>query len=125
VSKNESGEQSELNLAHRRTNLSWQRTFLANDRTFSAWIRTGLSLEVAGLGVVRFLGEMNATLTLLIGEIFIVVSAGVYILGLLRYLSMWEDIRDQVDRSTRPFMLVAGGLTLTSILAFILLLFFS
>ncbi len=39
--------------------LALDRTVLANERTYQAWIRTGLSIFVTGLGVAKFLkGEM-------------------------------------------------------------------
>lgn len=42
-------------LARERTDLARQRNLLANERTFSAWLRTGLSAMVAGLGIARLL----------------------------------------------------------------------
>lgn len=49
-------------LARERTDLARQRNLLANERTFSAWLRTGLSAMVAGLGIARLLGSGGSLL---------------------------------------------------------------
>ena len=41
-----------------RNTLALDRTVLANERTYQAWLRTGLTALVSGLGVAKFLKDM-------------------------------------------------------------------
>lgn len=58
------------------------RTVLANDRTFLAYIRTSLTLFVAGVSFIRF---FNITLLSYLGFAFIVVSVVMLVLGIYRF----------------------------------------
>ncbi len=74
------------------------RFLLANERTFLAWIRTALSLQIAGLGVLQFLthGHDFVRYTLGIG----LVLAGSYV-GLTGYLPLLRQ-REGDPRRHRP-----------------------
>ncbi|VAW20370.1 hypothetical protein MNBD_ALPHA12-99, partial [hydrothermal vent metagenome] len=61
--------------------LALDRTILANERTYQAWIRTGLALLVAGLGIFRFLqDELALWLLMSISMVLIVLSAMAFLL---------------------------------------------
>jgi putative membrane protein len=76
------------------------RSHLANERTFLAWLRTGLSLIVVGIGAAQFL-ELDrnlipgvrivsdfAALLILVGTLTVIV-------GRVRYMQS----REQIDRA--------------------------
>lgn len=66
--------------------LALDRTVLANERTYAAWIRTGLTSLVAGLGIARFLSNsMPLWSTHIIATILILFSAVSFILAAWRY----------------------------------------
>lgn len=64
-----------------KTTLALQRTILANSRTFSAWIRTGLSSSLAGLAIVKFLGDNEdyEFFASIIGIMFLIIGGVIYI----------------------------------------------
>jgi putative membrane protein len=65
-------------------------TVLANERTFLAYIRTSLTLIVAGLSFIQFFERrgMNE-----LGNIFVVLGVIVFIIGLVRYRLMVGHIK--------------------------------
>ncbi len=66
--------------------LALDRTALANERTYAAWIRTGLTALVAGLGIARFLsGSMPLWSTQTIAAILIIFSGIAFFLAAWRY----------------------------------------
>ena len=66
--------------------LALDRTVLANERTYQAWIRTGLSIFVTGLGVAKFLkGEMPLVVLMLIVFLLLVLSALAFLQAAWRY----------------------------------------
>ena len=65
-----------------RDYLATDRTKLANQSTFLAYIRTALTLFVAGLTFVRFFGS---TIIETIGWIFVPIGIGTFVVGLIRY----------------------------------------
>ncbi len=68
------------------TELALDRTVLANERTFQAWIRTGLSALVSGLGVAKFLkNSMPEALVLTITAILILLSILAFLQASWRY----------------------------------------
>lgn len=69
-----------------RDSLAQKRTVLANQRTFSAWLRTGLSAEVAGIGIAKLLESprFNIVATA-IGLVFIAIGAAAYAIALWNY----------------------------------------
>ncbi|VAX14948.1 hypothetical protein MNBD_NITROSPINAE04-1980 [hydrothermal vent metagenome] len=73
-------------LAPDSNTLALDRTVLANERTYQAWIRTGLALFIAGLGVLKFLREeMPFWILLVIATLFILFSAIAFLLAAWRY----------------------------------------
>jgi putative membrane protein len=64
------------------------RTVLANQRTFLAYIRTALTLFVAGVTFVKF---FESLVVVIIGWIFIPLGVATFFVGLWRYnvLRMW------------------------------------
>ncbi|NHZ69884.1 MAG: DUF202 domain-containing protein [Thermotogales bacterium] len=66
--------------------LALDRTVLANERTYTAWIRTGLTSLVTGLGIARFLSDsMPIWGTHTIAAILILFSAAAFFLAAWRY----------------------------------------
>lgn len=66
--------------------LALDRTVLANERTYQAWLRTGLSALVTGLGVARFLrDELSVWMLLAIATIMIFLSAVAFLQAAWRY----------------------------------------
>jgi putative membrane protein len=65
-----------------RDYLATDRTKLANQNTFLAYIRTALTLFVAGLTFVQFFGS---TIIETIGWIFVPIGIGTFVVGLIRY----------------------------------------
>lgn len=76
-----------------RDHLAADRTVLANERTFLAYIRTALTLFVAGLSFVHFeiLGAPIVDGT--ICAAFVLLSIAIFFVGLVRYKRMQALIR--------------------------------
>lgn len=100
------------------------RFTLANERTFLAWIRTALAMLAAGVAVVQVLPDL--------GPRPLRLAAGLVLSGLSLVLAAtshrrWRQV-DQAIRSgtalARPWQpaLTAAGVTLTVIIAMILML---
>ena len=68
-----------------RDHLAVDRTALANERTFLAYIRTALTLTVAGISFIEFFGSVVVAL---VGWSFVVASIPVMGFGSYRYLKM-------------------------------------
>ncbi|MBN1213560.1 MAG: DUF202 domain-containing protein [candidate division Zixibacteria bacterium] len=62
--------------------LAIDRTILANQNTFLAYIRTALTLFVAGVTFIRF---FDLAVVEIVGWIFIPVGLATFIIGLVRY----------------------------------------
>jgi len=62
--------------------LAIDRTILANQNTFLAYLRTALTLFVAGVTFIRF---FDLTVVEIVGWIFIPVGLATFIIGLIRY----------------------------------------
>jgi putative membrane protein len=65
-----------------RDHLAADRTTLSNQNTFLAYIRTALTLFVAGVTFVRF---FETPVVEIIGWIFIPIGALTFLVGLIRY----------------------------------------
>jgi putative membrane protein len=65
-----------------RDHLAADRTILSNQNTFLAYVRTALTLFVAGVTFVRF---FDTTITEIIGWIFIPIGILTFLVGLVRY----------------------------------------
>lgn len=74
--------------------LAENRTALANERTFLAYVRTALTLFVAGVTFIRFFGYV---LTEIIGWILIPLGIFTMIKGLISYREMNRRIRKEQE----------------------------
>lgn len=109
----------------RKTELSKQRTVLAHERTFNAWLRTGIASVVAGLGIPRLLRFIGShSLLRIIGSIFVIIGAIMFVIGLWRYYRGYKEINSQ-NMSITPVWILAViilGLFLSAIFVIILLI---
>lgn len=89
-------------LAARRTDRAIGRTSLAAERTFSAWLRTGITAEVTGLGIARFLGELGPRgLVLATSVLFVLAAMGAYLTALLGYRQRQTRLKDSEMQAPR------------------------
>ena len=65
-----------------RDHLAADRTKLSNQNTFLAYIRTALTLFLAGVTFIQFFGSQ---LVVVVGWIFIPIGLVTFFVGLLRY----------------------------------------
>ena len=77
-----------------RDHLAADRTILANERTFLAYIRTALTLFVAGLSFVHLKDIFSSYIVEVIGIIFIMFGIATFFVGLFRYKRMQALIRE-------------------------------
>jgi uncharacterized membrane protein YidH (DUF202 family) len=72
--------------ARERDQLTLQRSLLACERTLNAWIRTGLGVFVAGLGIANFLSMPGKQwIARLSGLILVLLSGGIFLIAAWRY----------------------------------------
>ena len=71
--------------------LAIDRTVMANTRTFLAYIRTALTLFIAGVTFIHF---FEPRILFLLGWLFIPVSGVVFLLGAVYYVRMKRSIKD-------------------------------
>jgi putative membrane protein len=69
------------------------RYILANERTFLAYVRTALSLQIAGLGVLQFLTQSSDAVRHALGVALVTVGSFVAVTGHLRYRRNERAIR--------------------------------
>lgn len=62
--------------------LAAHRTLLANDRTQLSYVRTSLTLFIAGVTFIRFFGS---TIFTVIGWVFIPAGIIVFVIGIYKY----------------------------------------
>src|SRR5262245_996731 len=72
------------------TALAAIRTHLANERTFAAWVRTGLSVDAAGIAVARAAHEGTSTRWLAIS--LIVLGSSMIVFGGARFAKVARDL---------------------------------
>ena len=98
------------------------RFLLANERTFLAYIRTALSLQIAGLGVIQFLTASDDVLRMALGVLLVGIGSYVGLVGYLRWRVNEKSIRAGAEmhaaRSTTP---VAAAVVVVPLLAAILI----
>lgn len=121
-------ENKDFNLAEVRTELAKQRTIMANERTFNAWLRTGLSLVLAGLAIANFIGSTSEahTYAMLTGIIFVSVGILTYILAFLSYINNMKVIdytSKKLTRLVNLLMIVTIAMIISAILILGLLLY--
>jgi putative membrane protein len=73
------------------------RFLLANERTFLAWLRTALSLQIAGLGVLQFLTHGHEIVRYALGVGLVLAGSYVGLTGYLRYYANERAIRAGTD----------------------------
>ncbi len=76
------GKKDELTL---RDYLAVDRTIMANETSFMSYIRTSLTVVVAGVSIIHF---FNGTVMTIVGWVFIAFAALLFIHGATRYDSM-------------------------------------
>ncbi len=77
-----------------RDRLAADRTILSNERTFLAYIRTALTLFIAGLSFVHFEILGSSIIDGTICAIFVVLSIATFLVGLVRYKRMQVRTRE-------------------------------
>ena len=109
-------------LAQERTSLARDRTALSNQRTFSAWLRTGLSSVLAGLAIVKFIGnnEIYKGFVLLIGLIFEFIGIGIYVLSYITYRKAIKD-KFKERKGGRAIFILLSIITLGLIVAAVMI----
>lgn len=75
-----------------RDHLAAQRTILANERTFLAYIRTALTLFVAGVSFIKF---FDSVVIELLGWILVPFGIFVLIKGVVSFREMKQTIREE------------------------------
>jgi putative membrane protein len=73
------------------------RYLLANERTYLAYVRTGLSLQVAGLGVLQFLTHVHTVVRYGLGVALVAAGSYVAFFGHSRMRSNERAIRAGED----------------------------
>lgn len=81
---------SEYNDMILRDHLALDRTIMANERTLLAWIRTAISIIVAGVGFIKIFDE--GTLQLL-GVVLIFIGMITFSFGIKRYYTAKIDLK--------------------------------
>lgn len=76
-----------------RDNLAVDRTVLANERTFLAFIRTSLTLFIAGISLLKFFDFPAFNI---LGWIFILLSAVVIITGFIKRKQISQRISQEI-----------------------------
>ena len=109
--------------------LSIERTILSNTRTYSAWVRTGLSLVLAGFGIVKFLGNNDdyQAFVSLIGILFVLLGIAVYIYAYKSYKQSYMNLEKENERRIallKPTLFLTTGLVVTAVFVIALLILF-
>jgi putative membrane protein len=98
------------------------RFLLANERTFLAYVRTALSLQVAGLGVLQFLTQGHDALRLVLGTALVVVGSYVGLTGYHRFRANERTIRAGEDMPpARATTLIAVAVVAVPLVATVLI----
>jgi len=97
-------------------------TILANERTYAAWVRTGLTALVTGLGVERFLGGVIPDQVIrAISMSLLSFSIMSFVIGAWRYVAVGSKIPEhkKFGTPTPIILLLSILLIIVSILAII------
>lgn len=98
------------------------RFVLANERTFLAYVRTALSLQVAGLGVMQFLTHGEDWVRVVLGLALVLAGSAIGIGGLYRWHHNEVLIRSGRDLSpANGLMPIAVFVSVVPLLAAIIL----
>ena len=94
------------------------RYLLANERTFLAYVRTALSLQVAGLGVLQFLTNGSGVVRYTLGVLLVLGGCYVGLTGVIRYRSNDRAIRANTEMPTgRVPVLVTAAVVVLPVVA--------
>jgi putative membrane protein len=97
------------------------RFLLANERTFLAYVRTALSLQVAGLGVLQFLTQGNGGVREVLGVVLVLLGSFAGLSGYLRFRTNDRTIRSGGDMPTsRSPVVVAAAVAALPLVAALL-----
>ncbi len=72
--------------------LATDRTILANERTFLAYIRTSMTIAIAAVSLIKFIGD---TPSIILGWIMLTIAACMTIIG----FSRWWNLRSVLEKS--------------------------
>ena len=90
------------------------RFLLANERTLLAWVRTGLTLLVAGVGVQQFGTGVGGRVV--VAVVLFALGAAAGALGALRYARADRALREgRLPATGRAPGLLAHGVTLVAV----------
>jgi putative membrane protein len=73
-----------------RDYLAAHRTILANDRTWLSYVRTALTLFVAGVSFIKF---FDSPILFITGWAFVPISIIIIIIGLWKHHKRWKMIQ--------------------------------
>ena len=94
------------------------RYLLANERTFLAYVRTALSLQVAGLGVLQFLTNGTGAVRYALGLLLVTAGCYVGLMGVLRFRTNEKAIRAGEEMPTgRVSVVVMAAVVVVPVMA--------
>lgn len=119
-------KETQVDLARKRTELAIQRNVMAIERTYSAWLRTGVSAVLAGLAIVKFIGERESVhfYVVLIGMIFVGSGILIYLLAYLNFRNNLKQLNykgENVTRLSSFLAFITLAMTVSAVLIFGLL----
>jgi putative membrane protein len=98
------------------------RFLLANERTFLAYVRTALSLQVAGLAVLQFLTHGNDAVRITLGLALVVCGSALGLAGYRRFAANDRAIRQGEEmRTARATSLVTLAVSIVPLVAAVVL----
>ncbi|MDQ3399352.1 MAG: DUF202 domain-containing protein [Deinococcota bacterium] len=104
-----------VQLAEDRTDWAQERTLLAKERTFSGWLRTGLAMVAAGLGVTRLLPEVEPEwLVLSLGTALVLMGGVAVAMGFWSYRKTLKRLEEEGIRGVPAWII--GAFTLVFLL---------
>ena len=82
-----------------RDYLAIDRTLLANERSLLAYVRTAITLFIAGISLIKF---FDSFLVKVLGEVFVAATILLFIQGVRRYKATEQmyEILNEVDPDT-------------------------
>jgi putative membrane protein len=97
---------------------------LANERTFLAYVRTALSLQLAGLAVFQFLDVAHHVVRPLLGLTLVGIGSYVAVAGYLRYQHNDSTIRsgNEVTTPTSPIVIALAVFAVPLVAAVVIVL---
>lgn len=93
------------------------------------WVRIGLSLVVAGFGIVKFLGNNDKykVFVSFIGILFVLLGIGVYVFAFLTYRKSCGELhqaKEEIAVHLKALSIFTIGLIVSALFVIILLLLF-